>query len=225
MFPFEYFKINPKYLHYEFNYIAFMIRILKSHIRFSFLPDTMSQGSNHGPLRIHKVGDDSIIQSEINCNEYYYFIQNTFPKLIDTTIQEIEMYLHEDSEKLKAFNFIDQTYKSVDTGGNNNCFDKYLNIFRKMEDTERKKYRDYYNSSTVKSPEPYLYHDNPLPLKKITGYDHDAIDNKNKLKWLRTLSEIHRKKQSSIHDIDNFLNTIKIMPTSILEHKEVIDLQ
>ena len=80
MFPFEYFKINPKYLHYEFNYIAFMIRILKSHIHFSFLPDTMSQGSNHGPLRIHKVGDDSIIQSEINYNEYYYLILAEYMK-------------------------------------------------------------------------------------------------------------------------------------------------
>ena len=176
-----------------------------------------------------------LVNSSINFNLLIFlrdFSSISFPKIIDEAISDLDHFMDEMIEKRRAFYFVNRGLKQFSGESartldiENAYFDKYLKIFRKMSDTDTQSYRDYYDALIEKSHEPYVHKgDRPFPHLNISKYEKELDETNCKLEWLDTLSEQHKKKQSKIKDIDDFLESIKIIPTSILEHKKIVDIQ
>ena len=200
-------------LSYEIQFVSLMIVLLEPYIRFDW--------KNGMPMIYKKGGGIRLLSEEgISPKEYIYFIQHTFPDIINNEIKSIENHLGDERIKHQIFEYsfigpyhdkvlrgLKPSDKLILPGQYHNCSDKsviskctgYYEIFKQMSQEEIEEQKRYYNIRQG-------FIENHIDTKKT--FLRDIYDFENDIVYLNVIKKINRR-NGKINDVLQFLDNLQ----------------
>ena len=199
-------------LDYEIQYIEFMLNLLDPYIVFELSKDN---DDNHSSITIYRIGldkDNENVRIPITDKDYIFFIQKTFPIIIQNEIDKLTE--NENEGRLKKNVFIANSkhgkinntfllpsyyeYNEITPEVKKKCIG-YHSLFKGMNSYQLQNLEYYYQINRKHLP-------STIPYQSL--FKDDMLDIKEKLKYLDIIKKIMKTKNKSIKDVIRFLKNL-----------------